>query len=611
MALTVFEYQVSFAQLWQSPPHNYVPVEGTGSGSVVLGHTDPGNTVLLSGGDNVAVSQTGDYDDVVLVRARGRAIFHEETPGGHDWSITMTTGGSTVTLADLSHAAGSGYEIDLNDLAIPIGALVGAQTLVLGLSFGGGVGAVIGQLPTVIFDQLIFDTDTTLDLALINRFPHPNQSEVPVDLATWVLTVADFTGNGVDLAATTIEIDGVVVYTAGAPVAPYSVATASVGPGGVGTEFTITVDSGESLFQFASEQQVRVHVTTATNAPVETLVESYVFNMADTILPAVSTAVMQDKKTLRIEFNDEMVMDTTVFGVLNTENFQVRPNATTVPAVTMVVEAVTQVSLTTVDLTFDIEATFGKQYDLTVTNTVQDTNGNTIDPGGRAFEFTSFPPNFPEDRDFQLANMIPSLNIKEDDTGDLEKFLGIFQDLTDLLLCEVDEWSQIFDPDVCPEQFLDAMLLDLGNPFDFISLTEIDKRRLVRILVEVYQQKGTAEGIVNAVRFFLGVEVEIISINGTNYWEIEQDLLGITTMLAPPIGSPLWYSFYIVAPVVLTADQRDKIMKIGTYMKPAHEHILNIIEPEPPVIPIDGCWTISDTVLGVLGIGTFLCESSP
>lgn len=611
MALTAFEYQVSFAQLWQRPAHNYVPVEGTGSGSVVLGHTDPGNPARLSDGDNITVSQAGDFDDVVIVRARGRAIFHQETPSGHDWSITMSTGGSTVTLFDLSHVAGSGYEIELNDLAIPIGTLVGAQTLELGLSFGGGSGTVLAQLPTVIFDQLIFDNDATQELDLVNRFPHPNQVEVPEDMVSWVFTVIDFTGTGLDLNATTIEIEGVIVYTGGAQVAPYTVATASVGPGGVGTEFTVTVDPSEPLFQFISEQQVSVKVVTATNAPVKTLTEVYVFNIADTIVPVISTVAMQDKKTLRVEFDDDMVMDTTVFGALNTENYQVRPNESTVPAVTMEVVAVTQVSSTTVDLAFDIESSFEKQYDLTVSNTVQDTNGNTIDADGRMVEFTSFSPNFPEDRDFQLANMLPSLNIKEDDTGDLEKFLGIFQDMTDLLLCEVDEFSEIFDPDVCPLAFLDAMLMDLGNPFDFIALTEIDKRRLVRILVEVYQQKGTADGIMNAVRFFLEVEVEIVPVNSTAFWLIGQDLLGVTTFLAPPIGSPLWYSFDIVSEDVLTADQRDKILKIADYMKPAHEHILSIIEPEPPVTPIDGCWTISDTVLGVLGVGTILCASSP
>lgn len=611
MSLTAFEFQKSFAQLWQRPAHNYVPVEGTGAGSLVFGHTDAGNTVLLADGDNAVVSQTGDYDDVVLVRARGRAIFHEETPNGHDWTITMTTGGSTVTIPDQSHAAGSGYEIELNDLAIPIGTLVGAQTLDLGLSFGGGAGNSHAQLPTVVFDQLIFDNDATLELAVINRSPHPNQSEVPASLATWTLTVVDFTGAGIDLAATTLEIDGVTVYTAGASVAPYAVSTSAVGPGGVGREFTVTVNPVLALFQFESEQQIKVRITTATNGPVVNLVENYRFNIADTVVPVVRTVVMRDKTSLRVEFDDDMVMDTTVFGALNTENYRVRPNEDTVPAVTVEVISVTEVSPTTVDLLFDIETTFGKKYDLTVTSTVQDTNGNTIDPNGRTFSFTSFSPDSPEDRDFQLANMIPSLNIKEDDTGDLANFLGILQDLTDLLLCEVDEWSDIFDPDLCPESFLDAMLLDLGNPFDFISLTEIDKRRLVRILTGVYQQKGTSGGVVNAVRFFLGLEVEVLPINGTNYWQIGQDLLGISTFIAPPVGSPLWYSFYINSPVVLTADQRDKILKIADYMKPAHEHILNIIEPEPPIIPIDGCWTISDTVLGVLGIGTFLCETAP
>src|SRR5690606_30992264 len=97
-----------------------------------------------------------------------------------------------------------------------------------------------------------------------------------------------------------------------------------------------------------------------------------------------------------------------------------------------------------------------------------------------------------------------------DETGDLENFMAVLQDVLELLLGEVDRFPDILDPDLAPEPFLDLMLEDLGNPFAF-DLTELQKRRLIAVLVQIYRQKGTAAGIRNAIRFFLGVDVTAVS----------------------------------------------------------------------------------------------------
>src|SRR6185369_6179522 len=114
-----------------------------------------------------------------------------------------------------------------------------------------------------------------------------------------------------------------------------------------------------------------------------------------------------------------------------------------------------------------------------------------------------------DDRDFNLWEMIPQVNQDLDASRDLFKFVACLQEVVDLLLCDVDRWTDIIDVDVAEERYLDQMLIGLGNPFSFAAELEvIDKRRLVRVLVGMYRLKGTARGIRDAIRFFLGLEVE-------------------------------------------------------------------------------------------------------
>jgi phage tail-like protein len=263
-----------------------------------------------------------------------------------------------------------------------------------------------------------------------------------------------------------------------------------------------------------------------------------------------------------------------------------------------------------VDLGLDIEVSQGAIYTL-IAKDVIDTSGNPLDPQGRELRFTGFVPPKPVGRRFELLDFIPDFNIAEDRTaeqggcetdpgsGDLRRLLLVLQDVVDLLLCSVDEWTQIIDIDLAPEPFLDAILQDLGNPFaDCISdLSVTDKRRLARILISIYKQKGTEQGIINAVRFFTGIEVTLDIINCRQFWQLGVSHLDIDTILAPPVGSPLWYSFFIVSPVVLTDEQRSRILCIADYMKGAHEHILGVIEPGGEITPSD-YWILNVSLLG-------------
>jgi phage tail-like protein len=292
-----------------------------------------------------------------------------------------------------------------------------------------------------------------------------------------------------------------------------------------------------------------------------------------------------------------MVLDDSLTGILNLANYTL--DTVSVPAVTANITAAVAIGEAIVDLTVDIELSFGALYRLTLDN-VTDLAGNAIDPALRIIEFKGFQPPVPAGRSFQLWDMFPLFDRRRDERlagRPLRKFVLILQDVTNLLLCEIDRWTEIIDIDLAPEQFLDAILCDLGNPFTFVDLDVNAKRRLARILVDIYKEKGTSEGIVNAIRFFLGIEVEIDPINCRTYWQIGLHQLNLNTVIGPGIGSPLWYSFYIISPVILTDEQRSIMLQIATYMKAAHEHILGIIEPGSDTDP-KSRWIIGVSLMG-------------
>jgi phage tail-like protein len=174
--------------------------------------------------------------------------------------------------------------------------------------------------------------------------------------------------------------------------------------------------------------------------------------------------------------------------------------------------------------------------------------------------------------------------------------------VVDLLLCDVDRWTDIIDVDVAEERYLDQMLIGLGNPFSFAAeLDADDKRRLIRVLVGIYQLKGTARGIIDAIRFFLGIEVEIVTYLGDpDIWVMGEDELGVGTFLGPG-DQRARFSFEIISPVGLTDEQRERIRAIVDLMKPGHTHLIRIVEPTPPEVADP--WELG---LSELSIDTFL-----
>lgn len=91
--------------------------------------------------------------------------------------------------------------------------------------------------------------------------------------------------------------------------------------------------------------------------------------------------------------------------------------------------------------------------------------------------------------------------------------------------------SSVVDPDLTPEQYLPLMLASLGNPFVSVYLTTAQKRKVVKLLIPMYQQKGIKKGIKNAVRVLTGIEVEIIDphADADDGWQVGVSEIGYST----------------------------------------------------------------------------------
>ena len=255
--------------------------------------------------------------------------------------------------------------------------------------------------------------------------------------------------------------------------------------------------------------------------------------------------------------------------------------------------SVDAISATSVDLNVNFAQSHNALYEVSVVR-VADVAGNEIAAPSNTAQFYGFTPDVPDGRAFEMLDMLPRYNVRIDTSFDMNDFVRVLQDPLNVTLCLIDRWVEIFDPERATGVFLDALLCQLGNPFKFI-LNETEKRRLLSVLVPIYQSKGTKLGIIDAVFFFMGIEINLVAINEGVSWTLGVSELGEETIFAT-VNRRLLYSFEVIVPVVLTTAQTATMLSIIDYMKAAHEHIVRVIEPSIPVI--DATWILGEGGLG-------------
>jgi len=264
-----------------------------------------------------------------------------------------------------------------------------------------------------------------------------------------------------------------------------------------------------------------------------TLNFSWSFTIEDLTPPSIIDADAIDLFTVRITFDDEMATsgDGSVLDLDKWADTITRLNEDPLPGVTLEVVGITEVDGsggTQFDLVFNWEQTQGCLYQIDVDPTVEDSSGNAMDPDGSTAQFTGFQIPPVEGRRFDhWTMMVPLKNREEDATRDLERFSNCFAELLGLLLNDVDRFTDQFDPDTATDDQIEAMLYDLGNPFDpdEYDLDENDRRKLLRVLVDIYKLKGTAPGIEDTIWFLLGEVVHVIPA-ASEGWILGEDELG-------------------------------------------------------------------------------------
>jgi phage tail-like protein len=430
------------------------------------------------------------------------------------------------------------------------------------------------ELPAVYLDAVLMDP-TPVRPAVINRDPEPGEREVPLS-STVAFDLTDIGPDGVDLAATRAFVGGAIAFDG-----------SSFTPGFDGPRSTITTVSPDTLrlvihptAPFSSLQVVAVRVLTATLGSAIALDAAWSFSCEDRRAPEILSAQARELRRIRVSFTEAVKQadPNEVDGALNPARY--RLTALSLPAVPATIVAVEPVGEDTVDLLAGTDLTPDAAYTLEVEG-VADVFGNVIAAGANTISFVAFSPPCPAARRFDLYSFLPLINRREDETGDLRRFLACLQEVARLLLADIDAFSDLFDPDVAPEWAIVLMLGELGDPFPF-DLSLADKRRLLRILVAVYREKGTATGIRNAIRFFLGIEVEVAAYAGESLL-LGESLLGEDWVLAPSTRYSI-YSFEVVVPRALAAQERTRLRQIVDYMKPAHTHFLRLSEPLIPEV---------------------------
>lgn len=490
--------------------------------------------------------------------------------------FTVATDGAAAQLITMSAA----------NFQVPAVATTAEVVAVLNASLVGSVAAVSGT--GIVLRSLIYGTGSSINVTaggantalgfttglisgvnaaaqnvIINRVPEAGEVEVAVASA---ITFSVFNSSGTAPLANTF---GATV--AGVPAVVAGVYQAGFSGSVVLTDAATRTCVITPAVAFASASIIDVAVTISA-VPLA----SYSFTSLDTTQPQVASAVAQDIDVVRLTFNEPMdpvgvaLPGTYTFARLSTF------------AVAVVPLSVVVVDASTVDVATNIPLTFGANYKVTVGSAAKDIRGNAMGgaPNNSAL-FAGYNPEVPAGRRFQLWDWIPEHNKQEDTTRDLITLVSVLQEPTNLLLHEVDKMQHLLDPDTAPaEVVVDAMLADLGNPFD-VTLELADKRRLLRVLVEIYQSKGTAAGIVAVVNFLLGLAVDVTTSVGTG-WLLGVDTLDDASYLGPSEPRDL-YTFDVTSAVTLTAAQRSRLIDIANYMRGAHEHLGRVVEPATPV----------------------------
>lgn len=368
------------------------------------------------------------------------------------------------------------------------------------------------ELPKLLISEIHVGGSDGIWVA--NRSPGPSETGVPADS-----TISfDLLQVGPDApTAGEILVDGVVAFdwaTGEQNGFDVSVTTHSSTAGGAIDRWHFVITPSAALDSLSVVNVTGSFTAGATDHPF-----AWLFSVEDLTKPTLSSVRALGPKTIEVTF-DEKVDD----AALATSSYVIHTIGE--PAVDVVVTSVQAADGTgrIFLLETDTEMTGGAIYAV-ICSGIRDLFGNEIDPDHFSLEFSAIAHSMPG-RNFRLWDLLPEMNRREDIHGELHTLLSVLQEPLDLLLQQIDKWPEILDPATAEERHLDLMLAELGNPFPF-EMTALEKRRLIDVLVQIYREKGTEEGLKRAIRFFMGIEIEVETLDeNLGYVILGDSLLG-------------------------------------------------------------------------------------
>lgn len=538
-----------------------------------FGHDLPGQVVRVSfGTDAHRISQSIDVTGVQLIRL----VIHErgpaEMPSGKSWVLNGQvdaglTGGFVFTVTPARSRTRHDLAFDVHDLA-------GAHDIDLVLlASGSGVAEV--ELPGVYLDAIQLVTAEPLRPAIFNRNPEPGDADVPLDQAIF-FDLVDL--DGVGIASFTVYVDGVAAILAGVLLSPWSGSGSAITSRTDGyTIGLVPDDPWESL----SEHTIRVVASTTDGDQIDV---SWSWTAADFTPPQLVSAFAPAHDQVRLTFDEPLGE-----GATTAANYTLSL-VSGAPAVTPTVTAAAVEAPGVVLLTLDVALTPLAIYAVTVAG-VEDAKGNTIAAPYNVAQFAGYECPKPPGRRVDLWAQLRQGAGYTDADVDARGLVAIHQEILDGILCEIDRYPErVLDPDTCDEVHLDQMLRDMGSPFGFLPLALVDKRRLLRVLVPLLRRKGTAEGIEDAIRTLLGIDVDVVPVMpAMAAWGPGLGVATLSGTLALMSGSlEERLKYDIVSPVILTDAQRAQIRRIAGVMRRGVcilRHIMGPIGSPPPAAP--------------------------
>jgi hypothetical protein len=528
--------------MWGSQIPSHESVE---AGGIVFGTLNLLPPVSLSAQAQSAVSQAASGVDIARIGLRGSVLWREQDPSGGDWEIFLSfnSGADEVVFP---HKAGE-YTIQqplrVDDWYVETPG--GASQITVGLRHASASAADINViLPCFVLEAIDIDEVST-GVVVENRFPYPDQVQVPWDMDEWVFALTDYDGSPPP-SAVDVYVNGVLVHNlAGTDFFGVTALVSSA----TRTVVTVTPD-GTGPFSAPdadTEWSVRA-VGTGFD-------ETWTFETTNQLAPAIARAEYISANEVRVQFSETMIGGD---DVLLAGAYEIQPQVT--PSFPPTVTAVEQLDDNTILLTLDDNVYFRTPYTLIVSTSVTDTSGHPMSASNRRYALQPAEHLKPT-RQTDVFERFPIWNQCNDPDGELAALARILTDARDQVYYTTDSWLSHLDCVDAPIEYVDRTLEDLGNPFTFV-MSEAERRSLCFELSKMLELVGTEPGIEAVILFFLGIVVEVVTRADEPIWilgDAARSILGSTTIVSPSDDDETWLTIWLELPAgVLLSDLTDE-----------------------------------------------------